>query len=147
MSISSVSIPLFSPLLFTGGVKTIAEIRRDNLMRLIQSHGHGSVANLNAIIGLARTDATLTQIKNQSANSGTGKPRGMGDPLARRIERALDLPTGYMDNVNTFADPAMEERMQHLHRVAEGLGVYEMDQLIKIGAALAQPGDGTNGKQ
>lgn len=128
-----------------GGVKTIAEIRRDNLLRLIESHGQGSVTELNAKVGLARTDATLTQIKNQNPNSGTGKPRGMGDALARRIERALGLPTGYMDNVNTFGDPAMEARMQHLHKVAEHLGSYELDQLIKIGSALAQPAAPNNG--
>jgi hypothetical protein len=145
---SSVPLHLFSWQLSNRKVKTISEIRRDNLLKFIEKQGRGSVANLNVKIGLARTDATLTQIKNQNPNSGTGKPRGMGDPLARRIERALDLPAGYMDNVNTFEDPRMEERLQHLHKVAEGLGAYELDQLIKIGAALAQPtsdGNGTTG--
>jgi hypothetical protein len=127
-------------------VKTITEIRRDNLLRLIEQHGGGSVANLNEKVGLDRSDATLTQIKNQNVNSGTGKPRGMGDALARRIEAALGLPTGYMDNVLMYDNPQMAERMEALHKLAEALGPYQVDQLIKIGAALVEPKkNGTEG--
>lgn len=127
-------------------MKTITEIRRDNLLHLIDTHGAGSVANLNEKLGMDRTDATITQIKNQNTNSGTGKPRGMGEALARRIETALDLPVGYMDNVQYGARPEMAERMAALHKVAEALAPYAVDQLIKIGAALAQPDkNGTQG--
>lgn len=48
----------------------------------------GSLAELNEAIGLARTDATLSQIKNQSPHHKTGKPRSMGEELARKIENA-----------------------------------------------------------
>ncbi len=126
-------------------VKTVTEIRRENLLHLIEVHGGGSVAALNERLGLARTDATLTQIKNQNSNSGTGKPRGMGDTLARRIEAALDLPTGYMDNVNSYVSPEISERLAQLHRVAEELSPYALDQLIKIGVAFTEPKNGTNG--
>lgn len=126
-------------------VKTISEIRRDNLLALIDSHGGGSLSALNSKIGLDRTDATLAQIKNQNVNSGTGKPRGMGDALARRIEAALELPNGWIDNVHAYADPALEERMLHLHRLAEELGPYKVDQLIKIGAALVEHPKAANG--
>lgn len=127
-------------------VKTITEIRRDNLLKLIELHAGGVVANFNEMVGLDRTDATLTQVKNQNVNSGTGKPRGMGDTLARRIEGALQLPVGYMDNVHAYSDPQMAERMEALHKVAQALGPYEVDQLIKIGAALAEPEkNGTEG--
>jgi hypothetical protein len=127
-------------------VKTITEIRRDNLLKLIEIHAGGVVATFNEMVGLDRTDATLTQVKNQNVNRGTGKPRGMGDTLARRIEAALTLPNGYMDNVHTYDNPQMAERMEALHKVAQALGPYQVDQLIKIGTALVEPKkNGTEG--
>lgn len=66
-------------------MKTIAEIRRDNLMILIGEQG--SMAALNEKIGLVRTDATLSQIKNQSPDSKTGVPKAMGDAFARHQHR------------------------------------------------------------
>jgi hypothetical protein len=76
-------------------MQTIDETRRQRLQILIDRHG--TLAALNEALGLARTDATLSQIKNKSAHSKTGTPRCMGDPLARRIEEKLDLPLGWMD--------------------------------------------------
>lgn len=76
-------------------MQTIDETRRQRLQILIDKHG--TLAALNEALGLARTDATLSQIKNKSAHSKTGTPRCMGDPLARRIEEKLELPLGWMD--------------------------------------------------
>jgi phage repressor protein C with HTH and peptisase S24 domain len=76
-------------------MQTIDETRRQRLQILIEKHS--TLAALNEALGLARTDATLSQIKNKSAHSKTGTPRCMGDPLARRIEEKLDLPLGWMD--------------------------------------------------
>ena len=76
-------------------MQTIDETRRQRLQILIDKHG--TLAALNEALGLARTDATLSQIKNKSAHSKTGTPRCMGDPLARRIEEKLGLQLGWMD--------------------------------------------------
>lgn len=84
-------------------MKTIAEIRRDNLLILIVEQG--SMAALNEKIGLVRTDATLSQIKNQSPDSKTGAPKAMGDAFARKIEKELKLEAGWMDNSHTYKNP------------------------------------------
>lgn len=65
-------------------MKTIEEIRLDWLSRLIERHG--TIAALNEALGRARTDATLTQIRNMAPNTRSGKVRNMGSELAREIE-------------------------------------------------------------
>jgi hypothetical protein len=51
-------------------MKTIDEIRHANLLLLIQEHG--LIGDLNEKIGLARTDATLSQIRRFTP--GTAAP-------------------------------------------------------------------------
>lgn len=117
-------------------MKTIAEIRRDNLLLLIAEHG--TMANLNEQIGLARTDATLSQLKNQSPDSKTGAPKAMGDALARKIETALSLETGWMDNPqlpHTYRDP----RLAAAVAVMERMSPDQLTTAFKIIDALAEP--------
>jgi hypothetical protein len=115
------------------GMKTIAEIRRDNLMILIGEQG--SMAALNEKIGLVRTDATLSQIKNQSPDSKTGVPKAMGDAFARRIETQLCLEPGWMDNVHTYSSPKRAAAMA----IMENMDDRQLDQAYKILHALAEP--------
>lgn len=77
-------------------MKTIEEIRREWLTRLIEQHR--SIANLNVALGRAKTDATLSQIKNKAVDSKSGNPRNMGSPLAREIEEKLGLEIGALDH-------------------------------------------------
>ena len=81
--------------LFNIMMKTTSEIRRENIKRLVQKHGGTSALNI-AIGGSAR-DSTFSQILNQSANSKGGKPKVVGDRMARSIEESLKLPNGWMD--------------------------------------------------
>lgn len=76
-------------------MKTSTEIRRENLNILIERYG--SIANLNDQLGRNRKDATLSQIRKGSVHSGTGRPRVMGDTMAREIEAKLSLGYGWMD--------------------------------------------------
>lgn len=117
-------------------MKTVSETRRENLLLLVTEHG--SLANLNEKLGLLRTDATLSQIKNQSRESRTGKPKMMGVTLARRIEKALNLPTGWMDN-DQLPLSYRQQRIAHVARAMEGMTDYEVDQTVKIVDTLAQP--------
>lgn len=41
--------------------------------------------------------ACISQLKKGAPDSKTGKPRAIGDDLARRIEVKLEKPTGWMD--------------------------------------------------
>lgn len=116
-------------------MKTVGEIRRDNLEQLIKQHG--SLAQLNERIGLARTDATLSQIRNQSL-SARGKPRSMGDELARRIELKLGLEVGWMDNLQYPIDDR-HARIQHAVAVMEHMQDWQVDQAIKILDTIAEP--------
>lgn len=77
-------------------MQTIEEIRRDWLLELIRQHK--TIANLNIALGRTRTDATLSQLKNKAVDSKSGRPRGMGSPLAREIEEKLGLEIGTLDH-------------------------------------------------
>lgn len=80
----------------TVDMQTIEEIRREWLIELIKRHK--TIANLNLVLGRAKTDATLSQIKNQALDSKSGNPRNMGSPLAREIENKLGLESGTLDH-------------------------------------------------
>lgn len=77
----------------------IGDIRRTNLGVLRDRYG--GWAALNVALGRSTRDATLGQVWNQSPDSKTGRPRQMGDRLAREIEARLKLAPGWMDAPQT----------------------------------------------
>lgn len=107
---------------------------------------YGSLAALNDKLDLPRTDATLSQIKNQSPHHRTGKPRSMGDDLARKIEAKLDLPEGWMDTPPSVLDQYGPS--EALDRVAALMAAMEPEmqyKVVRLVAAVAEPAEGTNG--
>jgi hypothetical protein len=74
-------------------MKTIDEIRRENLLIAVQRCR--TAAALAEKAGVAA--AYLSQIKSQAPESRTGKPKSMGDDVARKIEVALGEQKGWMD--------------------------------------------------
>jgi hypothetical protein len=99
-------------------MKTAEENRRAWLDKLIQEYG--SIANLNNKLDRDRTDATLSQIKNQSAHHKTGKPRAMGSDIARDIEVKLGLERGALDYPpNHGQGAALIKRVESVFRVNE----------------------------
>lgn len=115
-------------------MKTIGEIRRDNLLLLLEEHK--TLANLNENIKLERTDATLSQIKNRNMTS-RGKPKAMGNQLARRIEVELKLGLGWMDS-DHGDDGFRHERISHAVTAMESMPDLQFDQAIKIIETLSQ---------
>ncbi|MBB5414065.1 S24 family peptidase [Paraburkholderia atlantica] len=83
-------------------MKTNDEIRRENLLRAIKRMRTASALAEKA--GVAA--AYLSQIKKQAPDSKTGKPKAMGDDVARKIERAIGEREGWMDVQHT--DPNSE---------------------------------------
>jgi hypothetical protein len=117
-------------------MKTVEEIRHERLLSLIASHG--SIAKLNVALGRTRTDSTLSQLKNKSADSKTGVPKMLGKAQARRIEATLGLPEGWMDT-------APDERQPTGLSLAEAQPIYMAERMktpastnrLNLAAALA----------
>jgi hypothetical protein len=86
-------IYFLSDMLCNVGMKTVGEIRRDNLQLAIKDAG--SAAALAEKAGIS--SVYLSQIKNQAPEAKTGKPKTMGDDVARKIEKGLSLANGWMD--------------------------------------------------
>lgn len=78
---------------------TIRQIRHANLLLLI--------AKFDTIQAFAdkvgRSHSQISQLRNQIVHSGSGKPRSVGDGLARDIEKTLGLPEGWMDQPHSHA--------------------------------------------
>jgi hypothetical protein len=118
-------------------MKTIAEIRRIRLEQLIQRYGGN--AGLNEALGRPRNHSKISQLRNAPIRKDRGKPVQIGDAAAREMESLLGLESGWMDNLPLSEDPSIDDKLRHLHHVAEQLAGYQVDQLIKIGATLAEP--------
>lgn len=76
-------------------MKTVSDNRREWLEHLIDRYG--SISALNIALDRVKTDATLSQIRNQSTHNRTGAPRTMGEKIARDIELKLGLTHGTLD--------------------------------------------------
>lgn len=92
-------------------MKTIDEIRRINLLGAISIAGSATALSDKAGISAAY----LSQIKNKTPESKTGKPKGMGDEVARKIEAALGKLPGWMDMNH---GPDIFDRAEELFQIA-----------------------------
>lgn len=106
---------------------------------------YGSIAAMNEAIGLTRTDATLSQIRNQSVHHTTKTPRTMGDPMARKIEEALGLEQGWMDTPPTYAELQGEDdpraKLESMIRAMEPSQLYVATKLLEALGKTSQNAD------
>lgn len=80
-------------------MKTVDEIRLENLMLLIFEKG-----TQEAVAEAGGTSSVyLSQIKNRTPDKKTGKPRQMGDDMARKLEEGCVKERGWMDNVHALS--------------------------------------------
>ena len=127
-------------------MQTIAETRLLRLHMLLKMH-NDSLADLNEAIGLVRTDATLSQIRTRAPHSKTGKPRAMGDDLARKIEEKLSLETGWMDTPPSYWElHQKEDQRAKAWLLMEALPPDQWSTAVRLLDALTQPKTGTEGK-
>lgn len=129
-------------------MQTVSETRRTRLEMLIKKHG--SVAEVNAAMGWARTDPKLTQIRNANARAGRSKPYQMGDAMAREIETTLQLEHGWMDTPPTYAELHGEEDPRtKVMQLMEAMPPDQWATIVRLVDAVAQPttATGTDGKQ
>jgi len=92
-------------------MRTIDEIRRENLELAISRLGGKAIALANAA-GIA--SAYISQIRTRAPDSKSGKPKALGDEAARKIESALGEPAGWMDahHSEQTSDPAQATRSE-----------------------------------
>lgn len=120
-------------------MQTISETRLARLTMLVKRHGD-SLAELNEAIGLDRTDATLSQIRTKAPHSKTGKPRSMGDDLARKIEEKLSLGLGWMDTPPTYLELLGEEDPRaKVMLLMEALPPDQWPTVVRVLDAMSQP--------
>jgi hypothetical protein len=88
-------------------MKTIDEIRRDNIAILVEEHG--GVKSL--AVKLEKSEAQVSQWLNGSKDSKTGKQRGMNSDTSRSIEGKAGKERGWMDH--DHSDTGLEQ-FKHL---------------------------------
>lgn len=77
-------------------MKTIAEIRLENLKSLVRENG-----SQDKVAELAGSSAVyLSQLLNSAKDTKTGKPRQIGDDMARKLESGCAKEVGWLDNVH-----------------------------------------------
>lgn len=92
-------------------MKTIAEIRLANLRQLI--HEAGKAAELSR--RLDNVPPTYLSQITTGVLTPSGKPRGVGPILARKLEAAMHKPRGWMDQVH-----AEESEPHEIHDMSAG---------------------------
>ena len=97
----------------------IKQIRLRNLRSLIVESG--TIAKLARMSETA--PAYLSQILN-SLPTSTGKPRSVGDKLARKLEQALNKSYGWMDKDHDNADDSTLSLIQQVP-------LFEQEQAVK----------------
>lgn len=110
-------------------MQTVHQTRRDRLALLKAKHG--TWAKLNIAIGEAPTSSRLSQIANATLRAGRGTPFVMGDGLARRIEKSLDLPEGFMDT------PVLPSAAEFILGIFKTLDETAQQRIAAIVAAFA----------
>jgi hypothetical protein len=75
-------------------MKTIEEIRHENLMALIDEAG--GINHFAARV--KKSHSQVSQLVNKSPESKTGKPKSVGSKQAREIEREFGKETGWLDH-------------------------------------------------
>lgn len=81
----------------------IADIRRENLRALIRECGGNASELCRRVPRL--TSSYVSQLLHHSPNDRSGRPRGMGDDLARRLEKHMNKPPGWMDTLHLSEPP------------------------------------------
>ncbi len=97
-------------------MKTIEEIRKDNLLLLITKHG--GIAALCRLLDMS--ESSIGRIVNGNLRHDRGgKPYQMGSPTARTIEEKLDLEAGWLDNLQNQASESAATQFDGINQSVE----------------------------
>lgn len=115
-------------------MKTVAEIRHDNLLLLLEEIG-----TAEALAHLVESSPIyISQLRNKALDSKTKKPRQIGDALARKLESSCQKEIGWMDHEHPQLS-YRQERINHAVAAMEHMEDWQLDQTIKIVDTIAQP--------
>lgn len=101
---------------------TIRAVRRENLDRLIERAG--GIPELATKAGVS--EKYLRQIRNGFQGPKDRKPRDIGDTLARKLEDAFSLPSGWMDERHPEPPPVLANSFVTIPRQAHGASLGEL---------------------
>lgn len=131
-----------SPLsrVYRSGMDVVAAIRRANLNLLLQEvgEGRGDAAQLSRLTGVKAP--TISQLRRPTFYVN-GVERTMGDDIARKLEKGMGKPTGWMDHPHEVTRDSEESDFLQTYRM---LTPDQRDQLARLADMLAQgnrPGD------
>ncbi len=96
-------------------MRSVADIRKENLIVLRERYK--TLADLNRALGRGNRDSTISQVINGIKDTRTGKPKNLGDRLAREIEAKLSLGYGWMDVDHANDAFPEEEDLIYLRRL------------------------------
>lgn len=128
-------------------MQIVEETRRQRLNMLIKQHG--GVSALVAAIAVPKiTNSALSRIANANKRHERGTTYDMGPDMARSIETALTLETGWMDTPPTYTEIHGEDDPRtKVMALMEALPPDQWATAVRLLDALAQPapGNGTTG--
>ncbi len=97
-------------------MKTIDDIRRENLRQIERESGSPSAAAAR----LEMSPSQFSNLRDGAKDSKTGKPRGMSSSTARRIEGKAGKPSGWLDQHHGSVDSAAAGTSAvNVHQLAE----------------------------
>jgi hypothetical protein len=118
-------VMLRQPRRYDARMKTATQIRRENLRFVIDTYFGGVRSKAQAAFGMT-TRQQLTNLLNPDGR------KGMGNELARKIEKAVGLPDGWMDYDRAPAeDIAQSEEELTLLKHWRSLYADQRRQLIR----------------
>lgn len=118
-------------------MQTVFETRKTRLGMLKKQYGKW--ATLNEAIGWDKTSARLSQINSGTMRKDRGTPFVMGDVMAREIEEALKLPTGWMDTPPTYNELHGDDRQAQMLLAMESIPEELWPTARRLLAALEKP--------
>lgn len=111
-------------------MKTIAEIRHDNLLALIKEFG----SQAEIARRCDTSDVYISQIVKKHPDAKTNRPRQVGDAMARRLEEGCGKAVGWMDNLHTYTTNGYIDAVV---LAMEAMPEWQRMQTMRIVAALA----------
>lgn len=134
---SEAPILKLSIMLFNRTMKTISEIRLQNLELLITEVGTAEQlaeqCDLSAIY--------LSQIKNRAIDVKTSKPRNLGSQAARKLEKGTGKPQGWMDREHIDQDQDVVIVKKRNEPIEGYIRLEHLPYQPSMGTGLAHDGD------